>query len=246
MKKNLFLFLFMVLIATFARAEKTYVKDSTECTFQGEKILLELRSENLITDSEDDYFGETISIRHNGKTSVVQALDIPGRYRFFRQASDYCNKALSLNINLHTIAIFLAKDNRPFADNLMVLYYNTKSGASDIVATKITTNEGFAHGSKTFFRLASDNCTEKMGHVLIDNERYTWIEKTIEPWVSFDGKNFRLDQNMTFEKFHHKHLLKRTDLNGLSAFKEMKYKIASQSKTGKTCLSVNNDEWKCR
>lgn len=247
MRKNIILFFLMFFIAALARAEKTYKKDSAECEYQGERITLDIRSKNLITESPDDSYGEILQIRHQGKIYPVNTGDqIMGRYRLVMSDNPLCNKPLAMKTSNEEIAIFLAKDNRPFADTLFVLYYNLKSRSSDFVQSKIHSSSAFYSDGKTYFKLASSERAQRFGSEIIDSAKFQYIEKTLEPWISFDGKNFRLDRDMTYEKFEKKNFLKRTDLDELSEFRELRYKFATNPKLGKSCLSFNHQDWICR
>jgi hypothetical protein len=247
MKKNIFLFLFMVFIATLARAEKTYVKDRAECVFNDEKVVIDIRSGNYITDSEDDSYGEIIQLKHEDKEYTIKSNEaIPSRYRIFRGNSDLCSKALALKINNDTFAVFTGKDNRPFGDKINVLYLNVKNKTFELVPTKIISNTAFILGTKAYFKLSYGDGYEKVGSVIIENAKYSYLEKILEPWISFDGKNFQLEGQMTYERFEHKGLLKKSKIDGLSLFIETKYKVASQLKTGKKCISINDAAWECR
>lgn len=247
MKKNIILFFLMFFIAALARAEKTYKKDSAECEYKGERITLDIRSRNLITESPDDSYGEVLQIRHQGKMTHVNISDqIIGRYRLIISDNPFCHKSLAMKISEDEIAIFLAKDNRPFADTLFVLYYNVKSQSSDFVQSKIHSRSAFYTDGKVYFKLASNDRTEKVGSAIIGKEKFHYIEKTLEPWVSFDGKNFRLDRDMTYEKFDKKDFLKRADLDELSEFRELRYKFATNQKLRKSCLSLSHQDWICR
>lgn len=236
----------MFFMAAFARAEKTYVKDRAECNLSGEQIILDIKGRDLITESPDDYYGDILQIEHAGTVYPVKISDtIIGRYRLLRGRNDLCNKPLALKINNEEIAIFLARDNRPFADTLMVLYYNVRTRAADFVPSKIITRTGIVENGMAYFKLASNEQTERYGTTMIDKNKYNYAEKTLEPWISFDGKNFRLDRSMTYDKFEHRDLLKRTDMSDLSEFREVRYRWATNPTLKRNCLSMNLIDWNC-
>lgn len=93
MKKKLFVFLFMVLVAALARAEKTYIKDSDRCHIREHQFNINIRSENFITSSEDDSYGEFIELRKSDQFLSVKTPDsILYRYKLFEGGSSFCNK----------------------------------------------------------------------------------------------------------------------------------------------------------
>lgn len=246
MKKKFLVFLFMILVATLARAQKTYVKDSDQCHIQDHTFNVNIRSENFITSSEDDAYGEFIELRKGDKYLAVKTPDsIRYRYKLFEGASTFCNKTLSMRISATTYALFLLKDNRPFPNTLMIMYLNTDTKKAEIVGTKINSDSGFPKNGKMYFRQASEKNFKKFGSTLIHNKKYNFEERMLEPWLSFDGKDFVLDHEMTYQMMEEKRLLKRSDLLGLTAFTEFYYKKAVDPKTGSVCVSLNNEDWKC-
>ena len=96
-----------------------------------------------------------------------------------------------------------------------------------------------------YFKLASNENTERLGTTVIGNQKYNYIERTLEPWISLDGRNFRLDRNMTYDRFDQKELLRRSDMNGLSEFREVRYRIATNPALKRSCLSFNSVDWNC-
>lgn len=247
MKTNLLIVLFMIFVAATANAEKLHLKDRTDCEIGGQRINIDISSTNRITTSEDDEYGEHISLQHNGRSINIETNDNGiGRYRLFTAANELCSKPLALKTGPHEIAVFLAKDNRPFANTVMVLYYNTKTHESDFMTSKIQSRSAFTMDGKAYFKLATNDQTEKFGTVVIEKNRYNYIEKTFEPWISFDGKNFRLDRAVTYRLFEHSDLLKQNMLSELNEFREIKYKIASNPTLRKTCLALHDSDWVCQ
>lgn len=245
MKTNLIIALIMIFMSA-ARAEKLYLKDRTDCVIGGQKIDVEISSTNRITPSEDDEYGEKIVLHHNGKRINIETKDNGiGRYRLYTATSELCSKALSLKFGKDEIAVFLSKDNRPFANTVMVLYYNPKTGAADFMTSKIQSRAAFTMDGKAYFKLATNDQSEKFGTVVIRKDKFNYIEKTFEPWISFDGRNFRLDRAVTYRLFEHSDLLSQKMLEDLNEFREIKYKIATNPSLRKTCLSLHKSDWVC-
>ncbi len=245
MKTPIILALFLIFISA-AQAEKIYLKDRTNCEINGQKINIDISSKNRITSSEDDEYGEKILLEHNGRITTIETHDNGiGRYRLFTASNELCSKPLALKISPDEIAVFLSKDNRPFANTVMVLYYNTKTRVADFMASKIQSRAAFTMDGKAYFKLATNDQTEKYGSVVIEKNKFNYVEKTFEPWISFDGKNFKLDRAVTYRLFEHSELLKQNMLDDLNEFREIKYKLASSPSLRKTCLALNENDWVC-
>jgi hypothetical protein len=247
MKTKMMIVVFMLLASFFAKAEKTFRHDHAVCKVQGEKIEFEILSKLEFTSSEDDEYGEVIILKHKGKNIEVVLNDSGmGRYRLLRGENNVCGKLLAMKRKENEAAFFFLKDNRPFPDTVIVLYYNVKSQEVDFMPSKIQAKVGFFSEGKVFLKFASSDRTEKFSNVVINGQKFTTFEKTLEPWISFDGKNFKLDRDMTYERFEYKDLLKKSSLNDLDEFKENKYQIAANPSLKKSCISLNNSEWTCR
>lgn len=245
MKSKILLFFLMFFIAAFAKAEKTYVKDRAECALDGNRITLELRSADLLTEAPDDDYGDALRIEYKETIYPVKLGDgISRRYRLLRGQSKLCNKPLALRISAEEIAIFLSRDNRPFPNQLMVLFFNVKTRTSDVVETKILTSSGLVSGERAFFKLAA-RAPKSFGTVIIDQEKYQYVEETLEPWIAFDGKNFRLDRKLTYERFEHRSLITPGAFAALNEFRDLRYRIAVNPKGGQRCISLNQKNWSC-
>jgi hypothetical protein len=247
MSTKFFVVLFMILASFLARAEKTYKKSSTECSFADQKISFVLSDRQRFTSSEDDDYGETLTVRLGVD---VQQLDLSersgGRYRFIESQNSICSNPLAMKIDEDEFAIFLGRDNRPFPDTLVVVQYNVRTKSLHFTKTKIQARAAFSDGTRSYFRLSNGSTADQFGTVHIGSKRFNFIDKTLEPWISFDGKNFRLDRETTFERFEHKRLIKKTDLEHLSEFQDLRYKYATSPGQSKECFSLNGGPWNCR
>ena len=247
MKTHIILAIFLLFMSA-ARAErdKLFLKDRTDCEINGQKISIDISSKNRITSSEDDEYGEIVSLQHNGRTIKVETQDNGiGRYRLFNGSNEICTKPLALKTSENEVAVFLSRDNRPFANTVMVLYYNTRTHEADFIPSKIQSRSAFTLDGKAYFKIANPENTEKFGMVSIGKRKYNYLEKTFEPWISFDGKNFRLDRAVTYRLFEHSNLLRQSMLEELDGFKEIKYKIASDPVHKKICLAFHDNDWVC-
>ena len=247
MKSKLLIVLFMVVASFFARAEREYKKSSTECRLGDQKVSFIIASSERFTASEDDSFGEILEVRQG---SEVQKLNISagssGRYRFFEAQNEICNNPLSMKLEDDEFVIFLGRDNRPFPDSLVIVHYNPTTRVLGLTPTKIQARSAVAIGKKVYFKLSSGNTSDQFGTTRIGDKKFNYIDKTLEPWIAFDGKVFHLDRTFTFERFEHHRLLQKSDLDSLSEYKDMKYKYATTPGNPEECLSLNDGPWRCR
>lgn len=247
MKTKVMILVFMFLISFFAKAEKTYRNDHDVCTYQDETIDIDLRSYEQYLVSEDDEYGQIVFLQHKNKTTRIDLRDMGiGRYRMLKLYNDLCPKALAISAKADEVAFFFMKDNRPLADLAMILFYNLKTHESELVATNLPVRGALMKDKKLFFKMAKKESDNKYGTTLINNQKFNFVEKPLEPWVSFDGKHFKLDPEYTYEKFEYKNLLKKSDLEDLKDFKNAIYSFAVNPSLKKKCLSFNNGKWICK
>lgn len=238
--------MFMLLISFLAKAEKTYRLDRSECTYKNQKITLELRGRNLYAERDGGY-GEAILLKHDGNESKVKLNDNGiGRYKFLSVYNDICSKVLTLPIDENKLAFFILNDNRPFTDNVIVLYYNLKTFESEVVPSKFRAKDAFLRNGKAYFRLANDEDKVLHGTVLIDNQKFHYIEKTLEPWASFDGTNFKLDRDVTIEKFEYKALISSAQIRQIKDLTNVKFQVAFNSLLRKKCIALISGQWECK
>ena len=246
MKAKLLLMVVLVLVTVYARAEKSYIRDRSECVVEGQKFTVALIGREVIVESPDDDYGESIQIRHDGSNHSVDLKEtLSGRYRFLRGQNNLCSKPLALQLSKDEIALFLGRDNRPFAPTLVVLNYNTRTRSSLLVPTTITTNLGVVEEGVAFFKVASLESANRYGNVTINSSNYRFAERVVAPWLAFDGKGFKLDQRKTYEKFEFKELVSPTDLRDVSESHEVRYRLATNMALGSACLSMNSADWVC-
>lgn len=246
MKTKVIVLLFMFLISFFAKAEKTYRNDHDICTYKSEAIDIDLRSHEQYLVSEDDEYGQIVFLQHKNKITRVDLRDMGiGRYRMLKHFNKLCHKLLAISSREDEVAFFFMKDNRPLADLAIILFYNLKTHDVELVETKLPVRSALIKNKKLFFKVAKKDSDNKYGTILIYNQKYNFAEKPLEPWVSFDGKHFKLDQGYTFEQFEHNNLLRRSALENLKDFKNAIYTIAVNPLNKKKCLSFNGSEWIC-
>ncbi len=246
MKTKFIVLLFMTLISFFAKAEKTYRNDHDVCTYKSQIIDIDLRSPEQYLVSEDDEYGQTVFLQHKNSTTKVDLRDMGiGRYRMLKLYNSLCHKILAISSKEEEVAFFFLKDNRPFADLGIILFYNLKTHETELVETNLPVRTAIMKDRKLLFKVAKKDSDNKYGTIQINNLKYHFVEKPIEPWVSFDGKNFKLDPVYTYEKFEYKKLLKKSDLDKLKDIKNAIYTIAVNPLNKGQCLSFNGGGWVC-
>lgn len=229
MKTKAFVLLFMLLVSFFLKAEESFVHDHDICRFNNTTIDLEIRGwEKYTTVTESDY-GEFIHVRYPSGSTRISTGESFGRYRMLKSTNDICNKVLALPVRQGELAFFILKDNRPFTDELMVLYFHPKTHKSELVKARIFVKEGKVIDKKVFFRLGKDEET-KVGTLTMGNKKFNTMEKPFEPWVSFDGTRFKLDREMSYEQFEYKSLLNKNDFDKIHDLSEATFKIASNGR----------------
>lgn len=235
--RDIAILVFFGLLSLGASAQ-SYSHDNTYCRLGERSIEIEVRSSEKYTLPDEAEYGEFIMIKNQDKTLKV-ALDPQkiGRYRLLKGESANCSKALSLPMNEEQLAIFFLKDNKPFKDKLLVLNFNFKTSEFSRFESPYMTDTARIQDGKLYFESAAEDCEKKSGHVVIQDKKHNFIEKELEPWISYDGRSFKLDESLTYMEFEWKHLFP----DAKSFFQHMKRKkkfiIATNFEAKSTCIS---------
>lgn len=243
MKTKVVVLLFMIFLSYFAQASKTFTRDQTLCDLNGQKIELSIEGSTLYGGGDGDY-GESLALQDRAQVIKLQGTGI-GRYRFLPAQNTICSKVMGVMKSKHEAIFFILRDNRPLPDYLMILSYNTESQAASLSPTNLMVSESFSIAGKSFFKVAATDLVPVSGTTQINGERFHFVEKILEPWVSYDGERFKLDRDLTFQKFEHKRILDRGVVDRLDGFQELKYILAKNPTSGRTCLSVMGSTWNC-
>jgi hypothetical protein len=249
---NSLLFLILVMLSFVVKAEgytydQTYTHDNTYCHYAKTSIEIEVRSREKYTEPQDGEFGEYVYLLAGEKKKLLAMNDHNiGRYRLLKGKNNVCSKALSIPLNQQEIAIFMARENKPLADTLTILYFNTRTGSSEVINTEIKTSKAIVENGKVYFKKAGDQCNQTTGYTNIDGNRFTYTKKDFEPWMIFDGKSFIVDKDKTFDTYEGKKYYASSqdffqNQNGSLIIKEA---INPGLKT--KCISFTEiDGWKC-
>lgn len=246
MKTKISLILFMIAMSFLVKAESQFRRDYSSCEFKNEKVGIELLSRDQFASSEDDDYGDILQINHNGKKhAVILNDDGIGRYKLLLANNEFCSKVLAIPTKDSEVAFFVLKDNRPMPHKLIVLYYNLKTKVTEFVPSIIKVNEGLYQDGRAFFKLAADDTREKSGKIKIGKDEYNFVEKVLEPWISFDGRRFKLDYEMTYNQFEQKAFVQKSTFENLREFQEAKYQLAIHPESQRRCLSIATQKWNC-
>lgn len=246
MKTKFIVLLFMMLLSFFAKAEKTYRHDHDVCKVKGEMIDLDLHAFEQYSDSEDDEYGELVFLKHNQSTIRIDLRQNGmGRFRMMKLYNDYCPKVLTIAMPKDEMAFFFLKDNRPFQDQVVIIYYNITTRAHEVITSEIAGKNYFLKDNRLYLKASKDDTDTRTGSVVIHKEKYSFIDRKLDPWVSFDGRHVKLETDLTWERFEYNGYIRKAELKSLPNLYRTRYKVAFNPFTKKKCLSVNDGDWKC-
>lgn len=235
--RDILILLFFVLVSVGASAQ-SYSHDNTYCRLGKQRIEIEVRSSEKYTSPEEAEYGEFLLIKNQDKVQkVVLGSHRIGRYRLLKGESANCSKALSLPMNEEQLAIFFLKDNKPFKDNLTILKYNFTTREFSSIETQYLTDKARIQDKKLVFESAAEDIEKRSGLVTIQNKKHNYIEKSIEPWMSYNGRYFRLDEAVTYMEFEWKHLFPDTKSFFQYMKRKKKFIIARNFEAKSTCIS---------
>jgi hypothetical protein len=267
------MFAFMLFLSGLALAgldsqytfEKSFGRDNTFCTYKGKKIELMIRGSNKYTEPKERGYGEYIFYRPAPeKKATLLPLNVSrsDTFRLFAGKSPVCSKSQGYQIDSGTLAILLQKENRPFADKLVIQLFDIPSFLpknsieTDYPADKvIQVDGGFA------FRTIPENHNRQIGKVMIDGEPFIYHQKDFSQWITYSRKGFIVSQNLTFENSPWKNVFKnRNDFYSATGwdskekkFTKMTIYVAISHKLKKQCLLfieikqklAGTESWRC-
>lgn len=249
LKKQLFVFFFFTLICFSARADeflfdKTYSRDNSYCRVNSSRFEIKIKGHSRYTEAGDAEYGENIFILSGGNKLLIQK-DI-GRYRLVKGENSYCSKVLSISTAPHELAIFLKKDNRPLGNTLSILYYNYQTQDHEIVDTNHLLSDALIHQNRLQFKLKSDSCQTFSGPVMIGENQYFYTQKDFEPWIVFDGKNFTVNKQATYQSYKGSLFFKSESDFFKARGRSNQIFTAVNHQLNKECVRFTNEsEWIC-
>lgn len=229
----------MLFISFFVKAEENFLHDKDLCTVNGKEFDLEIRGRDKYTTVTESDYGEFITLRHLGQTTMIETEDTISRYRMLKAQNELCSKVVALPARRGELAIFILKDNRPFTDELFIL--NTKT--SRLEKTGLFVKEALKRDGKLYFHIGKDGVT-KTGTIVMHDQKYSYIEKPFESWLVYHDGKFSLDRDMTYEQFEYKAHLSRKDFNKIHNLENRSYRMA-KADSDNACLSLTDDPFIC-
>lgn len=247
---------------TRALMEKTYAHDNSYCRVGQNVVEFEIRSFEKYTQPDDADYGEHIFALHNKKRMLLPLnSDNLSRFKLLKGENPNCSKVLSLKLDQDVLAVFFLKDNRPLGNLFTVLFYDLKNKSSKVLTTDFVTSRGFLHEGKLKFPSLQKNPEAHMGKIVLNGTTYIYRDSELVNWISFDGKTFQTDGDLTFEKFEWKNIFSKEEFEraaGLDSktgeYQQKRYIMAVNHLLKRRCLVFSNlpasqiaaTEWKCR
>lgn len=186
--------------------ERSFPKDNTFCRLGKERVEFSVRGYHKMTEPRDRGYGELLFMEY-GK--VKKSLNIgkgnSGLYRFFRGSPKFCSKYPSYLIGEKTLALLLLKANRPYKDKLIVQLVDTKSlEPVETIHTDFLADKALPASKGFYFRSNSDRVEIDMGTLQWDEKKFTYQDRDFQEWFHFDGKDFSLNEKVTYEESPYK------------------------------------------
>lgn len=189
--------------------DKTFVHDNTYCQLGGKKLEIEIRSFEKYTHQKDLEYGDHVIVIQDKKyISLPINETLIGRFKLLKGKDKNCSKALSIKLDNSKLIFFLLKDNRPLKSSLLTVLYNLETQKSIASETEFNTEDGFIEDGVLKFSSSETQLSSSLGNVKIRNKEFVYIQKNLDLWYRFDGKNFTFDSAATESSFKYKNLLK--------------------------------------
>jgi len=243
--------------------DKTYVHDNSYCHLNQKRIEIEIRSFDKYTEMNDSEYGEYTFIMHSGKQILLPLnQNNLGKYRLFKGKSAHCTKSLAISMDKDVLALFFLKDNRPLGDTLSIVLYNVNNQETKLIETSHRPLHGFEADNKIKFQLRPILRTPLFGKLVLNGKNYIYQEKYIKPWMTFNGQEFEVDTELSFERAEIKgHFSNRIDFerhfawnHNQRAYQLDKYLYAVNHELKEECLAfpfeakkdLTQHKWECK
>lgn len=248
---NLVGFIFFSLFIPFAQGiefvyDKSFTHDNSFCRFAGQSIEFEVRSYDQYTSMEDSEYGEFIVYKYpNGYKLLNMNNDGIGRFRLLKGTTPHCSKALYIQSNTNEVSVFFARENKPFGDTLTVLSINLKTNSYKVLNTAYRVKNVQLSGPALLFQVGADPSFQETGKIKISDKTFIYTKKGIEPFILFDGKQFKIDRKRTFEFYGGDIFFKSEEdfVRHKRDYQEI-YSATNLERTQK-CLSFDGLSWQC-
>lgn len=204
----MFISLLLLISSAFAQTtdvrslvEKTYTRDNTYCRMSNERIEIQIRSDDKLTESNEKNYGEYILYYNKKKQPFVLPLNIDrlSNFRFFPGRETSCSKSQGYMLDKDKLAILFLKENRPFKDKLALqLFDATTLTPGEAVDTEYTTDKTESIPGGFLFRTYAERQSLEMGSVKIQGTEYFFQDREFSYWMKYSSAGFETEPKMSF------------------------------------------------
>jgi hypothetical protein len=245
--------------------DKSYPRDNSICTVNGERIELMIRGGHKYTEPREADYGEYLFIKHlpEKKAELLPINDSKeDTYRLFMGSSPLCGKSHGYSLTNSTFALLLLKENRPFADKLVIQLFDSKTlKAKEHIETQYPADKAMKTSDGFAFRTLQEIHSPDFGKVIIENETFLYHEKNFPQWLTYGPKGFEISPELTYLDLPWRNTFKDQEeflvRSGWDPkkreFKNLSVFLAVNHKTKKECLLfiekkmplAGTETWKC-
>jgi hypothetical protein len=242
--------------------EKSYPRDNTYCSYQKRRIEILIRGGQKFTEPKERGYGEMIFYREPGKKPKLLSGLRGDTFRLFSGNSPLCSKSHGYKVDDKTLAILFLRENRPFADKLVIQLIDLASlTPKEIIETNYLAERASKTADGFSFKTVPENHNPDFGKVLIESNEFIYREEGFPLWMNYSAKGFEVSLELTYRKFPWKKTFKdQEEFLAITGWNEVDKKfsrtvtyIAINHKLKKRCLLlieskqklVGNESWRC-
>lgn len=184
--------------------DNSYPRDNTFCNYKGQRIEFQIRGIDKLTTKPDKNYGEFVFFKTKENPSkLIPLLDFNSdTFRLFPDKNNICSKSHAFPINESTFSILFLKENRPFKDKLMILFFNvTTMNASKVIETNYPVDLIKPSSDGFLIRSSGEKFDFTAGKITINGMTYIYHEKSFPVWIKFSSEKFQVMNKLTFEEF---------------------------------------------
>jgi hypothetical protein len=180
--------------------ETTYTRDNTYCRMSKERIEIQIRSDDKMTESSEKNYGEYIFYYHKKEPFILPLnVDRLSNFRFFPGRETVCTKSLGYMLDKDKLAILFLKENRPFMDKLAIQIFNaTTLVPGEALDTDYTTDKTEILPGGFMFRTYAERQGLEMGSVKIQETEYFFQDRNFSYWMKYTNAGFEIEALASF------------------------------------------------
>lgn len=180
--------------------EKTYTRDNTYCRMSKERVEIQIRSDDELTESNETNYGEYI-LYYKNKQPVVLPLNFDrlSNFRFFSGRETTCTKSLGYMLDKDKLAVLFLKENRPFKDKLAIQIFDaTTLLPGEALDTDYMTDKTEATPGGFLFRTYAERQSLEMGSIKIQDTEYFFQDREFSYWMKYSKNGFEIEPKESF------------------------------------------------